>query len=193
MFPRPLRWASPLSHLSHWPDIDRVFFSTHTAPLKHGLSFRAVDSLITLVWFPADRVCGRAGWCRESIPGWLGPGYRQSSHSPHLFIPQLLALKKIPGPVLAGSGQNNRAWSLPWDVLSERTAKTRSIQVNSLAGVRDIDSFKCFFKKIFYLFEREKEREHKVVGEAEGKGVADRGAGSPMWGLIPGPQDHDLS
>ena len=47
-----------------------------------------------------------------------------------------------------------------------------------------------FFKKRFYLFTWE--IEHKQ-GEWEREEQAPRWAGSPMWGSIPGPGDHDLS
>ena len=47
-----------------------------------------------------------------------------------------------------------------------------------------------FFKDFIYLFERER----AGGGEgAEKEGEADTPLRSPMWGFIPGPQDHDLS
>ena len=51
-----------------------------------------------------------------------------------------------------------------------------------------------FFKDFIYLFDRDsqQEREHKQ-GEWERKKQALSGAGSPMWGSIPGPWDHDPS
>ena len=49
--------------------------------------------------------------------------------------------------------------------------------------------FVLFFK--IYLFMRE--REHKQGGKAKGVEEADSPwAGGLTWGLIPGPQDHDL-
>ena len=48
--------------------------------------------------------------------------------------------------------------------------------------------FSFFFK--IYLFIRERKREHT---EGERKKQIPHWAGSQMWGLIPGPQDHGLS
>ena len=47
------------------------------------------------------------------------------------------------------------------------------------------------FFKILFIYLRERERAQAAVG-AEGEGEADCLL-SPMWGSIPGPQDHDLS
>ena len=45
-----------------------------------------------------------------------------------------------------------------------------------------------FFFKILLIHERHKERRRD-----KGRGRSRLPAGSPMWNLIPGPQDHDLS
>jgi len=53
-----------------------------------------------------------------------------------------------------------------------------------------------FFFKIFkiYSFERDTEREHKQgERQRERKKQTPCSAGSPTWGSIPGPWDHDLS
>ena len=47
-----------------------------------------------------------------------------------------------------------------------------------------------FFKDFIYLFDKEGERDYK---QAEREKQASHPAGSPMWGSIPGPWDHDLS
>ena len=56
--------------------------------------------------------------------------------------------------------------------------------------------FLSFFSLRFYLFiwqrETQLEREHKQ-GEREREKQASRWAGSPTWGSIPGPRDHDPS
>ena len=59
---------------------------------------------------------------------------------------------------------------------------------NSLRNPQDF--CRAFFKKIFYLFIHERHRER---GRDIGRGRSRLHAGSPMWDLIPGPQDHNLT
>ena len=47
--------------------------------------------------------------------------------------------------------------------------------------------FVLFFKKIFYLFEREWAGMSGSGGQRKREKLAPRWAGSPIWGLIPGP------
>ena len=70
--------------------------------------------------------------------------------------------------------------------------------LNHLKSKEGIPSFEVtFFKKEFiYLFDTERPREstsRQRGGQREKKKWAPRWAGSPTWGLIPGPRDHDLS
>ena len=55
-------------------------------------------------------------------------------------------------------------------------------------------NFLFYFFKRFYLFDRktQQERKHKQ-GEWEREKLTPRRAGSPMWGSIPEPWDHELS
>ena len=54
-----------------------------------------------------------------------------------------------------------------------------------------LKDFEIFFKDFIYLRERE---QAQVGGEAEGEGETDSSLSmEPRWGLIPGPQDQDLS
>ena len=56
------------------------------------------------------------------------------------------------------------------------------------------DSIYMKFLKIFYLFIHERQRERgKETGRDRSRGRSRLHAGSPMWDLIPGPQDHALS
>ena len=53
-----------------------------------------------------------------------------------------------------------------------------------------LNDFCCFvcFKDFIYLFMRDTERDRDL-----GRGRSRIPAGSPVWDLIPGPQDHHLS
>jgi len=53
-------------------------------------------------------------------------------------------------------------------------------------------SFLFFWILFIYLRERDRDRE-STRGEERERQAPRRAGGSPMWDLIPGPRDHDLS
>ena len=53
--------------------------------------------------------------------------------------------------------------------------------------IKEIKGYFILFLDFIYLFDRERSQVDREAGRERGGKQAPRRAGSPMWGLIPGP------